>query len=66
MELEEKITQDIKTVLEIVEDGCSCEEWFGRYLPELETLLSLRDIFTHNKKDGLRRSTRIVNKKLNQ
>ena len=45
MLLEDQIQNQIKDVLKIVENGCSTQEWFDRYLPELEALLSLRDMF---------------------
>ena len=38
-----KIQEQIKEILRIVEKDCTSQEWADRYLPELETLLSIRD-----------------------
>ena len=41
----EKIQKQIRDLLKIVEKDCTTQEWLDRYLPELEALLSLRDMF---------------------
>jgi len=38
-----KIQDQIKEILRIVEKDCTSQEWVDRYLPELETLLIIRD-----------------------
>jgi len=43
IEMYNKIQEQIKEILRIVEKDCTSQEWVDRYLPELETLLSIRD-----------------------
>ena len=47
----EKIQKQIKDLLKIVEKDCTTQEWIDRYLPELESLLSIRDMFKGLKKE---------------